>query len=172
MTERTLFDFEEPLDFPALAARSEQLLASLCQGFPIGYEPRVVWKNLRVSAGIARYQDQTIVLSRALLTTADRMELTLKHEYAHLMAVARHGRKAANHGVFWQSAMRELGCEPTVRHSYEVQRNSKRQRVGYRCKGCGELITRSKRLPRGRKYVHTVCGGALRLEFVASSAGP
>lgn len=170
-SERTLFDLEEssasPVDFRVLVERSVELLESLCRDFPIGYRPRLVWKNLRVSAGLARYQDQTIVLSAMILTDFERMEGTLKHEYAHLMAVARHGRKAANHGPFWQAAMRELGCEPVVRHSYEVQRNLPRQQVGYLCKKCGAMITRSKRLPRGRKYVHADCGGALKLESVA-----
>lgn len=170
MSERSLFDLEDPPAAPptleALVQRSEELLQDLVQGFPIGYCPTLVWKSLRVSAGLARYQDRTIVLSRNILTDFDRLNLTLKHEYAHLMAVARHGRKAANHGPYWQMAMRELGLEPIVRHSYEVERNAKRQQVGYRCRGCGALITRSKRLPKGRKYVHAVCGGALRLESV------
>lgn len=171
MSERSLFDQEEPpaapLPFEVLVQRSEALLDDLVQGFPIGYRPILVWRNLRVSAGLARYHERTIVLSRLILTDFERLDLTLKHEYAHLMAVARHGRKAANHGPLWQAAMRELGQKPTVRHNYEVERNAKRQQVAYRCRGCGALITRSKRLPKGRKYVHAVCGGALRLESIA-----
>lgn len=174
MSERNLFDWEDSdapaPTFEALLRRSESVLEELVRDYPIGYFPRLVWKNLRVSAGLARYHDKTIVLSARILTTFERLERTLKHEYAHLMAVARHGRKAANHGPHWQAAMIELGCEPVVRHTYEVQRNERRQEVGYRCKGCGTLVTRTKRLPRGRKYVHAFCGGALQLEYVRGAS--
>ena len=153
-----------------LEASSHELLDRLCAAHPIGEAPRLVWKNLRVSAGIAKYRPPTIVLSRILLTDGERMESTLRHEYAHLLAVHRHGKRAAGHGRWWQEAMRELGCEPRVRHDYEVERNGRRQEVGYRCKRCGALITRGRRLTKGRSYYHVPCGGALKLEFVRSAA--
>jgi SprT protein len=142
------------------------LLERLCRDFPMGYTPHIVWKNLRVSAGIAKYLERTIVLSRPLLTDPERMASTLKHEYAHLLAVARHGKKAAGHGRHWQEAMRDLGEPPEVRHCYPVVRNGRRQEVGYRCRRCGALLTRNRRLARGRRYYHVVCGGPLALEFV------
>src|SRR5262245_54817128 len=139
---------------PELEALSHELVAQLCAAHPMGRIPRLIWKNLRVSAGIAKYGTPTIVLSKVLLTDQDRMESTLKHEYAHLLAVHRHGKRAAGHGRWWREAMRELGCEPTVRHDYAVERNGRRQEVGYRCKRCGALITRGRRLARGRRYYH------------------
>lgn len=153
----------------ALFAFAERLLGDLSRDHPIGYAPRLVWKNLRVSAGIAKYRERTIVLSKRLLTDEVRLASTLKHEYAHLLAVARHGRKAAGHGPLWQAAMRELGEEPKVRHDYEVERNASRQEVGYRCRKCGALITRGRRLNRRRHYVHSLCGGPLKLEFVRAA---
>lgn len=149
-----------------LEEQAEATLEKLCRDHPLGYRPRLVWKNLRVTAGIARYMEQEIVLSRTLLMDETRMISTLKHEYAHLLAVARHGRKAAGHGPRWKQAMRELGEEPTVRHCFEVERNSRRQEVGYQCKRCGTILVRHRRLPRGRRYYHVNCGGSLKLEYV------
>jgi len=149
-----------------LERRSVELLEQLCREFPMTVPPKLVWKALRVSAGIAKYHPPTIVLSKSILTDMERMESTLRHEYAHLLAVARHGRKAAGHGRWWQEAMRDLGCEPKVRHSYPVERNQARQEVAYRCKRCGEVLKRNRRLARGRRYYHVPCGGALTLEYV------
>lgn len=134
--------------------------------FPLPKRPTLVWKNLRVSAGIARYRTWSISLSRILLNTEERLENTLAHEYAHLLAVHRHGPKAGNHGPHWKEAMRDLGYEPTVRHSYEVERNERRQQAVYQCTRCGAMIPRARRLPKGRTYVHAACGGAVKLKFV------
>jgi predicted SprT family Zn-dependent metalloprotease len=139
------------------------LLADLCARFPMGYVPALRWKNLRVTAGTAYYKTGEIVLSRTLLCTTERLDNTLKHEYAHLLAVKRHGRKAAGHGVHWKQAMADLGLQPVVRHTYEVQRNQPRQKVEYRCDRCGHTFTRSRRLPRRRKYFHVHCGGPIKL---------
>jgi predicted SprT family Zn-dependent metalloprotease len=155
-----------PVSESDLVPFADRLLDELCERFPIGYRPVLVWKRLRVSAGIAKYRERTIVLSRTILTDRERLDTTLKHEYAHLLAVARHGRKAAGHGPHWQAAMSDLGLEPAVRHQYEVVRNAKRQEVGYRCRRCGALITRGRRLNGRRRYVHSLCGGPLKLEFV------
>lgn len=137
----------------------------------MGYVPKLVWKNLRVSAGIAKYQERTIVLSKAIVTDEERLNSTLKHEYAHLLAVARYGRRAAGHGWQWKETMVELGEEPEVRHCYPVIRNGQRQEVGYRCRRCGSLLTRNRRLPRGKRYYHVTCGGSLALEFVRHLEG-
>jgi predicted SprT family Zn-dependent metalloprotease len=74
--------------------------------------------------------------------------------------------KGAGHGPHWRQAMRDLGLKPIVHHNYEVQRNSTRQKVVYRCMRCGTLVDRARRLPRRRRYVHANCGGPLRLESV------
>lgn len=140
--------------------------------FPLPKRPTLVWKSLRVSAGIAHYRTWSISLSRNLLTTRERLENTLAHEYAHLLAVHRHGLKAGNHGPLWKEAMRDLGYEPSVRHSYEVTRNEPRQRVAYECVRCGAMILRSRRLPRNRKYCHASCGGAIKLKFVHNPNQP
>jgi SprT protein len=156
-----------------LATIAEAELARLCAAFPLGYVPRLQWKAYRVTAGMAYYRRGTIGLSSLVLKDEAAVRETLGHEYAHLLAVVRHGPKAANHGPLWQQAMRDLGLEPKVRHTYDVERNVARQRVTYRCVRCGASIVRSRRLPRKRRYVHVTCGGDLRLESVerAEKAG-
>lgn len=141
------------------------LLTELCAQHPLGYIPSLVWRKLRVSAGLAYYETRQIALSGLLLTDEARLRDTLIHEYAHLLAVARHGKKAAGHGRCWKQAMLDLGAEPAVRHRYEVERNKPRQQVGYVCAKCGGTIVRNRRLPRKRKYLHTSCGGPIRFAW-------
>ena len=150
----------------ALEAYADQLLIRLCEQFPLGYKPKLTWKKLRVTAGLAYYHRGEIALSSLLLIDEERLDSTLRHEYAHLLAVKRHGRKAAGHGPHWRVAMVELGLEPKVQHNYPVQRNSTQQKVVYRCLKCGSKLDRARRLPRRRKYVHARCGGALKLEAI------
>ncbi len=147
-----------------LAARKR--LEELCRDHPLGFVPEVVWRGYRVSAGLAYYKTGVIGLSSKVLQTEAAVIDTLTHEYAHLLAVARHGPRAAGHGAAWQRAMRDLGLEPKVRHNYEVERNAARQRVTYICLRCGRSFARTRRLPRRRRYLHSGCGGELKLAKV------
>jgi predicted SprT family Zn-dependent metalloprotease len=154
---------------PLLAQLADEILREAVTRFPLKYVPQIKWKKLRVSAGMAYYGTGTIGLSSLILDTPEKLRLTLLHEYAHLLAVDRHGRKAANHGFYWKQAMVDLGLEPKVRHTYECARNTARQKVTYRCQKCGAHIERNRRLPRNRRYVHARCGGGLRLFSVQSA---
>lgn len=145
---------------------AETHLDRLCEQFPLGYRPVIVWKRLRVSAGLAYYRAGRIALSSVVLTTEEAVLETLTHEFAHLLAVVRHGQKGAGHGEPWKQAMLDLGAKPTVRHCYAVQRNAVRQKVVYRCTRCGALIERNRRLPKKRRYMHRGCGGDIRLAGV------
>jgi len=129
-----------------LQASAESLLNTLAAQFPLGYMPRLVWRGYRVSAGMAYYKEGVIGLSRVVISDEEKMRSTLIHEYAHLLAVARKGRSAAGHGDSWKQAMRDLGVEPRVRHTYPVQRNGKRQEVAYTCQRCGTVPLRARSL--------------------------
>lgn len=150
----------------SLVTTADAILTELCAAHPLGYTPVLVWKNLRVTAGVAYYTKGVIGLSKLLLTDEERLRRTLVHEYAHLLAVVRHGRKAAGHGPTWRQAMLDLGAEPAVTHNYAAKRNVRRQAVTYRCKKCGAAIVRARRLPRRKKFLHAECGGAISLESV------
>ena len=118
---------------------------------------------------MAYFRRRAIGLGAAVLTTPERLLDTLVHEYAHLLAYARHGREGAGHGPAWRRAMADLGAEPRVRHAYEVARNAPRQRVVYRCVRCAVAFERRRRLPKNGAYVHAGCGGGLRLESVTKA---
>lgn len=129
----------------------------------MGYVPLLQWKGMRVSAGMAYYKTGRIALSSRVLFDEESVRDTLIHEYAHLLAVHRYGRKGAGHGPAWREAMREMGLEPKVRHNYRVERNSRRQEVTYKCAACGKLYVRGKRFPRRARYYHVHCGGEFKL---------
>jgi SprT protein len=151
----------------ALRAFADSLLQDLCVRFPMGYVPDLTWNpRLRVTAGVAYYKKGAIALSPKVLATEEKLENTLKHEYAHLLAVHRHGRRGTGHGRAWRQAMADLGIEPKVTHAYDVKRNKARQSVAYECARCGVSFNRKRRLPKTRKYVHARCGGDLKLKSV------
>lgn len=151
---------------PELQIQAEAMLDELMRAHPLKARPKLIWKSLRVTAGLAYYRHNAIGLSKNLLVDETRLRSTLVHEYAHLIAIERHGQKAAGHGPYWKRAMADLGAPPERTHRYEVQRNARHQQVTYVCVRCGAQILRSRRLPRSRKYVHVDCGGGLRLMSV------
>lgn len=151
---------------------AQAMLDDLMAAHPIRKRPEIVWKGLRVSAGIAYYRMDRIALSSRLITEESRLRSTLVHEYAHLLAYHRHGQKAANHGPCWRQAMLDLGEVPRRTHNYEVERNTARQQVAYQCQRCGVEFMRARRLPRRRKYVHSNCGGSLKLISITKTTIP
>jgi len=150
----------------SLQAYATALLQRLMAAHPLPYQPKLEWRSYRVTAGMAYWKLGTIGLSRQVLQTEIQVRDTLIHEYAHLLAVARAGANAANHGPHWQQAMRDLGAPPVVRHTYEVTRNRPRQVTVYRCLKCGKEFERARRLPKRRRYQHANCGGGLKLVAV------
>lgn len=138
----------------------------LCAAFPLGYRPAIEWRSFRTTAGMAYFRRRAIGLGAAVLTTPEKLRDTLVHEYAHLLAFKRAGQAGRGHSGPWRQAMIDLGAEPRVRHTYEVERNAPRQRVIYRCVRCGTAIERRRRLPRSRVYLHASCGGGLKLEAI------
>lgn len=145
---------------------AEELLTVLTSRFPVGYRPVLIWKNLRVSAGIAYFEKGAIALSRRLLLDEERLESTLVHEYAHLLAYHRHGRQGKGHGAPWKKAMQDLGAAPQVYHSYEVQRNRAKTLYTYRCKRCQVQFVRSRPVKALFRFRHRACGGSL--EFLGA----
>lgn len=165
-TAQPVLDFDTPREELSIEAYAERLIDRLTAEFPMGYRPPILWKKLRVTAGMAHTAEGKISLSSILLDTHEKLERTLKHEYAHLLAVARHGRRAAGHGKHWRQAMLDIGEKPEVYHRYPAQRNQSRQRVGYVCDRCGTTIVRKRRLPGRRKYLHARCGGVVKFAWI------
>lgn len=151
-----------------IQVRAQELLIQTCETHPMGYTPTLEWRRMPVTAGIAIYSKRTIALSAILMTDEQRLRTTLLHEYAHLLAFHRHGRKGAGHGPPWRQAMIELGLDPKVHHNYEVKRNKARQEVIYSCKKCGTEIVRKRRLTLRRRYYHVRCGGQIAFLAIRS----
>ncbi|MBI1331499.1 MAG: SprT-like domain-containing protein [Armatimonadetes bacterium] len=140
---------------------ADQALDEAQSKFPLPYTPMLEWRRYSVTAGMAHYQQGLISLSSIVLKDPDHVRETLLHEYAHLLAFARHGRRGAGHGKHWRQAMVDLGLEPKVHHHYEVVRNQSHQKVVYRCKRCGYTFDRKRRLPQRKRYFHRDCGGQI-----------
>lgn len=147
---------------PCLVTLAETTLIALLAQYPLGYAPRLEWRNYRTTAGRAHFEQRLITLSQVVLKSPEQVVSTLKHEYAHLLAFARFGRKGTGHGPAWRQAMLDLGEQPKVTHSYAVIRNTSRQVVLVQCTKCGETFTRKRALPKRRKYMHVRCGGLIR----------
>lgn len=153
---------------PEIKTIAESLLAETCGAHPIGYVPKLEWRRMPVTAGLAIYSKRTIALSYILMTEPDRVRVTLLHEYAHLLAFHRAGRKGTGHGPAWRQAMQDLGLDPKVHHNYEVKRNKLRQEVVYKCRKCGTEIVRRRRLSVRRRYYHVNCGGQISFLVIRS----
>ncbi|MFN8139696.1 MAG: SprT-like domain-containing protein [Fimbriimonadales bacterium] len=129
---------------------------------PMQGSPKIVWKNYRSTAGRAYLYENTICLSKRILTDETRVRETVLHEYAHLFVFERYGHRAKPHGREWKLAMRKLGVKADVTHDYEYQRNSVTPKHAYPCEKCGELIHRVRPLRWGQMYLHVGCGGRIR----------
>lgn len=150
----------EPPTCPVLPhhrVKAEQWLAELWRDFPLSRPVSLEWRRFRTTAGVAVYNRNVIGLSINLLGEDERLRSTLVHEYAHLLAYDRFGRAGANHGPAWRAAMRDLGAEPIVRHSWECARNTPRTMAVYRCRKCNAEFRRLRILRRRVK--HATCGG-------------
>ena len=142
---------------------AESVLAEVRSTFPLSYEPILEWRRYSVTAGMAHFQQGKISLSSIVLKENDHVRETLLHEYAHLLAFDRHGRKGTGHGKHWKQAMIDLGLEPKTHHHYEVVRNKSHQVVIYKCKKCGTQFGRKRKLSTRKKYMHRQCGGQIAL---------
>lgn len=148
---------------------AREALQNAFERFPINESPKLEWRNLRVTAGVAYYRESRIVLSRQVLKNPEDVRETALHEYAHLLAFHRFGKAGAGHGAAWKQAMLDLGLEPKVHHKFEVSRNKSRQEVVYQCKKCGREIIRKRQVKGFRRYIHVNCGGTIKFVGIRSA---
>lgn len=134
--------------------------------FPLKRPLLLCWASYRTTAGMADFRQNAILLGAAVCKTEVDIRATVRHEYAHLLAFDRAGRKGTGHGPVWRQAMHDLGEPPTVKHRLDCNRNVPRQIVTYTCQKCGAKIERRRRLPKSRIYYHLGCSGRIVLEEI------
>lgn len=136
----------------------------------------VVWHHrLTSTAGLARPAQSMVLLNPRLKTFPDEVDRTLRHELAHLVAIARaRGRRINAHGPEWKRACVELGIPGESRcHTLPLPRRAVNRKHVYRCPGCGFLLRRVRPIKARRRLACLDCckryaGGRFeqRFEFV------
>jgi len=113
---------------------------------------RVSWNpRMRTTAGRAWWPARTIELNPKLKDFAEEEAWrTLKHEFAHLLAYERCGRKQIDpHGIEWKAACTELGIpgEATY-HSLPLKSRKMKRKHSYACPSCLAVIARVRPMRR------------------------
>ena len=137
---------------PELESTARELLRSL-GAKRIATELRVEWNSrLKTAAGRADYREKLISLNPRLIEHPEEIDLTLRHELAHILAQFRAGRRRISpHGTEWKQACRDLGIPGEKRcHTLPFPANRHAPRYIYRCPNC------RRDFPRVRKIKRTV----------------
>jgi len=135
--------------------------------FGVTVNPEIAFDLRGQAAGQANYPKNKIRFNRDLLEkyTDEFVSQTVPHEFAHLVAYTKFGRRIKPHGAEWQSVMVALGVKPDRTHSFEVMPSRRLKRFLYKCNCPGllhELSTiRHNRIQRGILYICKKCEKAL-----------
>jgi len=118
----------------------------------------VQWNpRLRTTAGLANYRNRTITLNpRLVVVDPQEIQRTLFHELAHLVAQERSGRRRIDpHGDEWRKACRDLGIPGESRcHNLPFKRIRMTRKYFYRCRFCGQGLSRVRKLRRKSACIH------------------
>lgn len=126
---------------------------ALAFGLPeLARKVTVVWNpRMRTTAGRAWWPSRQIEINPKLKELSEtEVWRTLKHEFAHLMAYERCGRRQIDpHGIEWQTACCELGIPgETVRHSLPLKGRKMKRKYEYACPSCLGVIKRVRPIRR------------------------
>lgn len=115
-------------------------------------EVSVFWNpRLRTTAGLAYYRTRRVILNPKLIeVSSEEVQITLRHELAHLVAQARAGRQRVSpHGAEWQQACADLGIPNEARcHNLPFKQRRVTRRYFYQCPECGEILPRVRPIKR------------------------
>jgi predicted SprT family Zn-dependent metalloprotease len=112
---------------------------------------QVRWNSrMTTTAGYARFPAFVIDLNPYLKKYEEEVERTLKHELAHLLALARYGVKIEAHGAEWKYYCARLGIsDETVRHRLQLgERRQVEKKYTYRCMNCKVEVKRVRKFKR------------------------
>ena|SRR5215213_4701002 len=140
-------DGADPFSAATLLAQSKALLrglgcAALAERLVFRWNPR-----MRSTAGSAHWGKCLVSLNPQLRQFgAGEVDVTLRHELAHLVAQERAGRRRiAPHGAEWRRACEDLGLKNEKRcHELPLTRRQLARRYCYRCPACGAEIRRAR----------------------------
>ncbi len=113
---------------------------------------RVVWNpRMQTTAGRACWPERLIEINPKLKDLSEaQVWRTLKHEFAHLLAFERCGRRQIDpHGVEWQKACIELGIpDESARHSLPLKGRRIKRKYIYVCPSCLSDVKRVRPMKR------------------------
>lgn len=131
-----------------LEARARRLLRTIGE-LELADYIEVYWHTrLQTSAGQARFPEMRVLLNKKLLEADElELEITLRHELAHLLASWRaFPRRVAPHGGQWRSACEALGIPDESRcHRLGWKRRKVRRQWRYTCPACASHVDRVRR---------------------------
>ena len=151
-----------------VSKKLEELRLKAQELYSVNIEPSVSFDLGGQSAGQANYRTNRIRLNRQLLEkyTTEFVVQTVPHEFAHLVAHKKFGRRIKPHGHEWRSVMIALGAKPSRTHNFAVSPTRKLRRYMFQC-NCHdkkhELTSiRYNRIRRGVIYYCPACKRPLR----------
>ena len=151
-----------------VSKKIEELRLKAQELYSVNIEPSVSFDLRGQSAGQANYRTNRIRLNRQLLEkyTTEFVVQTVPHEFAHLVAHKKFGRRIKPHGNEWRSVMIALGAKPSRTHNFAVSPTRKLRRYMFQC-NCHdkkhELTSiRYNRIRRGVIYYCPACKRPLR----------
>jgi SprT protein len=113
---------------------------------------RVVWNpRMQTTAGRAWWPSRLIEINPKLKDLSEaQVWRTLKHEFAHLLAFERSGRRQIDpHGVEWQKACCELGIPgESACHSLPLKGRRMKRKYVYVCPSCLSDVKRVRPMKR------------------------
>ena len=130
---------------PGLTAWCQETASAL--GMPeLAKKVRVSWNpRMRTTAGRAWWPHRSIEMNPKIKEIADaQIWRTLKHEFAHLVAYERCGRRRIDpHGPEWQAACTELGiADEKTYHTLPLKARRMKRSHFYSCPSCSAVTAR------------------------------
>ena len=162
----------EPANHPELLVANKLAeLKGKAEGlFGVSIVPVISFDLRGQAAGQANYRENKIRFNRQLLEkyTTEFVDQTVPHEFAHLVAYQKFGRRIRPHGAEWKKVMEAFGVDPARTHNFDVSPTRRLKRFHYRCHCPGSdyqlSSIRHNRILRGRVYLCRKCGSALYLQ--------
>tara|TARA_B100000959_G_C14744595_1_gene526531 strand:+ start:102 stop:629 length:528 start_codon:yes stop_codon:yes gene_type:complete len=159
----------EPAEHPELlvAKKLAELNVRSEALFGVRIEPVISFDLKGQAAGQANYRENKIRFNRQLLEkyAGEFVDQTVPHEFAHLVAYQKFGRRIRPHGAEWKRVMEAFGVDPARTHSFDVAPTRRLKRFHYRCHCPGSdyqlSSIRHNRVQRGGIYLCRKCGCAL-----------